>query len=569
MKHRYPGPHAFTGEYRSLFFGRETEIPELFRLIVLNDIVVLFGESGTGKTSLLQAGVCPQLEERQYKPVIIRLNNTTEAPELQVCRQLKEKGFIPADMPEDCTLWEYFSRFWYVDLGEVYTPVIVFDQFEELFTLYKPEERRAFISQFAAVANMQAPSGLPPEAAAPPHAKFVFGIRSDFLYLLDDLSADIPAILRCRFQLRRLDRERAAEAITRPAAIDGDFASPRFCYSREALSGILESLGRHDADESLKAGTAPEELEIATVQLQQVCQRLETRIIEKKCPPGFEITPGFYGGAKGIQHIIDEFYNAVLDKLPPDQCDAVEKLLARGLLRNGRRIMMEASAIFGDFNVSPASLKLLHDERLLNREARKGELYYEISHDTLIKPVLERFKKIEEAEKEAAAQREREELERVKKQAEEERRLREEAENQRGKAESALIEAETQRQQAEAARVEAENQRARAEQKKRQARQRTRLAGVFALLALAVAMWAYVLKTQADSATAEAKQNLVASYRSDTTRLNREIVTIDRNLISFHHFNAYDNIINFENSKKDSLIRMRDSLEDLIKKMEK
>lgn len=574
MKHRYPGPRAFSGDDRRLFFGRETEIPELFRLIVLNDIVVLFGESGTGKTSLLQAGVCPLLEERKYKPVFIRLNNTAEAPELQVCRQLKEGGYIPADMPENRTLWEYFSRFWYVDLGKMYPPVIVFDQFEELFTLYKPEERRAFIAQFAAVANGQAPPDVPPEIAAPPRVKFVFGIRSDFLYLLDDLSADIPAILRCRFQLRRLNRERAAEAITRPAGMEGDFASSPFRYSPAALNGILESLGRHDAEEHLQTDAAAEELEIATVQLQQVCQHLEAKIIRNKCSSGFEITPEFYGGAGGIQRIIDEFYNAVLNKLPLDQCEAAEKLLARGLLRNGRRIMMEASAIHSDFGVSQAALELLHNERLLNREARKGELYYEISHDTLIKPVLERFKKIEEAEKEAAALREREELERVKRQAEEERRLREEAEMQKAAAVEAKKEAEKQRiiatrnaAQAVEAKEEAETQKnialqneIEAKASEKRARQWTRFAAVLAVLAAAAAVGAIVLKNKADDATDVANKNLITSYQSDTTRLNREIVVTESNLASFRQYKADSDVIQLDSIRKDSLIQLRDTL---------
>lgn len=574
MKHRYPGPRAFSGDDRHLFFGRETEIPELFRLIVLNDIVVLFGESGTGKTSLLQAGVCPLLEERQYKPVFIRLNNTAEAPERQVCRQLKDGGYIPSDMPEDRALWEYFSRFWYVDLGEAYTPVFVFDQFEELFTLYKPEERRAFIAQFAAVANAQAPPDVPPEIAAPPRAKFVFGIRSDFLYLLDDLSADIPAILRCRFQLRRLNREHAAEAITRPAGMAGDFASPPFRYSPAALNGIVEALGRHDADDALQSGTESAELEIAAVYLQQVCRHLEARIIRDNCAPGFEITPEFYGGAGGIQRIIDEFYNTVLNKLPPDQCEAAEKLLARGLLRNGRRIMMEASAIHSDFGVSQAALELLHNERLLNREARKGELYYEISHDTLIKPVLERFKRIEEAEKEAAAQREREELERVKRQAEEERRLREEAEMQKAAAVEAKKEAEKQRQQAETARVEAESQRERAEQQKRRAFRATLLVASSTVLAVVMAVSVYVYRGEAykerDKANQQrivAEKNLINAYKSEIMRYASDTNTINVRLKAFNLYNAPDSIVQLDRLKIDSLTMKIKSLETEIKKL--
>lgn len=418
---RYPGPRPFSGDDRHLFFGRGLEQQELLRLIVLNDIVVLFGESGTGKTSLLQAGVCPGLEARQYKPVFIRLNNTAEAPELQVCRQLKEGGFIPADMPEDRTLWEYFNRFWYVDLGDVFTPVFVFDQFEELFTLYQPDERRAFVEQFAAVASGRPPAGLPADVAAPPRAKFVFSIRSDFLYLLDELSADIPAILRCRFQLRLLGREHATEAITKPPGVEGNYASPKFSYSPAALSGILEALGRHEAEGRLVADHPGATLEIAAFQLQLVCQHLEGRIIREGKPEGFVIEPGFYGGAEGIRKIIDEFYNTVIEKVPPAEREAAERLLARGLIRNGRLIMMEESVMREENGLSQSTLALLHEERLLKREARKGELYYELSHDTLVKPVLKRFKKIEEAERERKAL---EEEERLRKEREEIRRAR-------------------------------------------------------------------------------------------------------------------------------------------------
>lgn len=409
---RYPGPRSFTGDDRHLFFGRDMEKQELFRLIVLNDLVVLFGESGTGKTSLLQAGVCPALEARQYKPVFIRLNNTSEAPEMQVCRQLKEGGFIPADMPEGRTLWEYFSRFWHVDLGEVFTPIFVFDQFEELFTLYKPDERKEFIKQFADITNRRPPAGLPPESDEPPQAKFIFSIRSDFLYLLDELSADIPSILRCRFQLRLLGREQAADAITRPAGVEGAYVSKKFSYSPAALNGILEALGRHETEGRLAADHPTAILEIAAFQLQLVCRQLEARIIQEQKPESFTIEPDFYGGRAGIRNIIDEFYNTVIEIVPEAEREAAERLLARGLIRNGRRIMMEESAMREEYGLSQATLAQLHEERLLKREARKGELYYEISHDTLVKPVLERFKKIEEAERERKAREEEERLQR-------------------------------------------------------------------------------------------------------------------------------------------------------------
>jgi formylglycine-generating enzyme required for sulfatase activity len=489
MMHRYPGSRSFTSDYRHLFFGRDDEKQELFRLIVLNDLVVLFGESGSGKTSLLQAGVCPELEESRYQPVFIRLNNTAEAPELQVCHQLKEGGYIPADMPEDRSLWEYFSRFWYVDLGEVFRPVIVFDQFEELFTLYTPEQRAAFIAQFAAIVNRRPPAGLPPEAATPPEAKFVFSLRSDFLYLLDELSADIPAILRCRFQLRPLDRDRAEAAITRPAAMPGDFASPAFAYSPEALEGILEALGRKgqsslgSVQPAIDTATAPEVHlgEIAAFQLQMVCQHMESEVIRQKQSAGFRVTPAFYGHAEGIERIINEFYHAVLQKIDPAGQDAVQKLLARGLIRNGRRIMMEASTMRDEYGVPQVALELLHAERLLKRETRKGELYYEISHDTLVSPVLERFKQIEEAELLAAQKAE--------------------AERLRAEAAARERELEAERRRSE----EAERLTLAAEQGRKRARTFAYLAGLVAAVAIGVGVFAFVKQNEAKTASALAK----------------------------------------------------------------
>jgi hypothetical protein len=532
--HRYPGPRSFTGDDRHLFFGRDAEKQELFRLIVLNDLVVLFGDSGTGKTSLLQAGVCPGLEEQQYKPVFIRLNNTDEAPERQVGHQLKAGGYIPADMPEDRTLWEYFNRFWYVDLGEVFTPVIVFDQFEELFTLYLPEQRAAFIGQFAAIANRRPPVGVAPEAATPPPAKFVFSLRSDFLYLLDELSADIPAILRCRFQLRLLDRAGASAAITRPASMAGNFASPAFGYSQAALDGILTALSRAgespgEAARLAASGTG----EIAAFQLQLVCRYLEEKIIGQKQPAGFSVTPDFYGGGEGIRQIIEDFYHQVIEKTAPFEREAVEKLLARGLIRNGRRIMMEASAMRDEYGVSQAALELLHDERLLKREARKGELYYEISHDTLVKPVLERFKKIEEAELAAEAE-----------------RLRRQA-------------------LADQQRVdEAERLTREAVQGRRRARIFSIIAGIVAALAVVTGYFALRKQEEARAAQIDADARLLIALEEKQQRLDLEMKDLQRKRQVYADAeNAY--LIGETNARTDSIARLQTETLEAIAQLKK
>src|SRR6516162_10347383 len=106
---------------------------------------LLFGQSGLGKTSLLQAGLFPLLRRNSFLPVPIRLDYTTTAisPATQIVVTLQQ-ALADAQLSK-CSpvrqherLWEYFHQ---TDLqlvsvgGDLVIPVFVFDQFEEAFTL--------------------------------------------------------------------------------------------------------------------------------------------------------------------------------------------------------------------------------------------------------------------------------------------------------------------------------------------------------------------------------------------------------------------------------------------------
>jgi len=96
---------------------------------------------------------------------------------------------------------------------------------------------------------------------APP-MRFVFSIRSDMLHFMDELSEQIPYILRSRYQLFGLNVEQTTDAIVTPAALAGaGFASPRFGYDVAALGQILDVLSKNR--------------EVESFQLQAVCQAIE------------------------------------------------------------------------------------------------------------------------------------------------------------------------------------------------------------------------------------------------------------------------------------------------------
>src|SRR4030042_495895 len=59
----YVGPRPFERRDHDVFFGRDYEINELVSLVIAHDVVLLYAQSGAGKTSLVNAGLIPRLEE--------------------------------------------------------------------------------------------------------------------------------------------------------------------------------------------------------------------------------------------------------------------------------------------------------------------------------------------------------------------------------------------------------------------------------------------------------------------------------------------------------------------------
>jgi hypothetical protein len=141
----WPGLVAFSEAASGFFFGRDLECEEVFRRIRQQTATLLFGKSGLGKTSLLQAGLFPLLRRNGFLPIRMRMDyaTTSISPAAQM-RMSLQQALADAHLSK-CTpmgeqegLWEYFHQ---VDLelvsltGDPVVPVLVFDQFEEAFTL--------------------------------------------------------------------------------------------------------------------------------------------------------------------------------------------------------------------------------------------------------------------------------------------------------------------------------------------------------------------------------------------------------------------------------------------------
>lgn len=77
----------YTSEDAELFFGREAEVQRMVGEILSSRLLVLFSPSGSGKTSLINAGVRPALEALDYRTVYVRLDTDPVDAAQQAIRQ--------------------------------------------------------------------------------------------------------------------------------------------------------------------------------------------------------------------------------------------------------------------------------------------------------------------------------------------------------------------------------------------------------------------------------------------------------------------------------------------------
>jgi len=398
---RYPGARPFADDVndRQLFFGRDEEIDTLFYRVCASRLLVLFGKSGLGKTSLLQAGVFPKLRERNNLPIPVRFNLPESPLDLikaaaEACQRQNPDITYTEGTGE--TLWEFFktAMFWQGDV--LLTPVLVFDQFEEIFTLKTAEQRSKLAGELGDLFRGTLPHSVRQQRQAarsedesgvtgglseqPPNMRVILSLREDYLGALQELAADIPTIFDDRIRLSPLTKQQALRAICAPAGLDQDaavngrFKSPPFDYAADALTEMIDFLrGKSEV--------------IEPFQLQLVCRHIEEQLIREKLST---ITRNELGGRQRLDNIVSNFYRQTLAKLPKRERKQVRRLCEEGLLSaEGFRLTLQEQQIFTDYRLSPAGLDALVEARLLRKEPRLESYFYELSHDSLARPILD------------------------------------------------------------------------------------------------------------------------------------------------------------------------------------
>jgi hypothetical protein len=377
----YKSLYPFEIEDADIFFGRDAAIEDLYEAVLKDRLTILHAKSGTGKTSLLNAGLSPRLILERRLPVYVRRqDDPVGAVKQSIAPSMS--GLWPESLVE-LTLYEFLGLVCADCLSrETEELIVILDQFEEFF-IFGPERERGwpFIEDLADCYNDKR---LP--------VRFVIALRSDYFSHLATFQSHLPYVFYNEYYLEPMTREAARAAITEPVKKRGK----PICYESTLLDNLLHDLKIVDAR------THPD---IELPHLQIICTQLYEEASDKGVTT---ITLDAYEKLGGTKGILGRYLNSRLKSLPGS-----EALIARDALKGlvgseATRRRLPRTTLVARVNAREDELDDVLDRlvkaRLLRRDEAAGEPMYEVVHEYLVEEIKEKwidqedlkFKEVEE-----------------------------------------------------------------------------------------------------------------------------------------------------------------------------
>lgn len=392
------GLDSYNENDSNIFFGRDEEIQQLSNNIVHNIQTIIYGPSGIGKTSLIRAGIFKVAREKGFFPVYVRLSHKDHLHKpyyIQVIEAIiAEANLRHIDIEQSTnyvldtksknlckSLWEYFhcNEFWTNDNFPV-VPLIVIDQFEEIFTLgHELSQVLDFFVQLSDLCDNKFPEYIREyvnnkeneriEYSETTNYRIVISLREDFLARLEEKADKIPALKRNRYSLQCINQEQALEIIMKP--------SPGL-VSEEVAIQIIERVTNKIYKKDFTLHDEPDILVEPSI-LSLFCAELDKKRKERDLDIISEEIIGDFG-----DNIITDFYNQSIKELSIEKIDYLENhlLTIDGCFRNS-----EALQNVKNFGFTDNEIFSLINRRLIRFDTRDGESRkrIEFTHDVLCK----------------------------------------------------------------------------------------------------------------------------------------------------------------------------------------
>ena len=192
---------AFEQGDKAIFFGRDAEIEQLYRLMFEASLVLVYGQSGTGKTSLIQCGLANRFATTDWFQLFVR---RTADINQALDREIRAKALTP--IPAGASPVEAIQSLFLDHLRPVY---LIFDQFEELFVLGSREEQDAFFKTVTGI------------LASDVSCRIIISLREEYLASLHRFEEVVPALFNKRLRIEPMSMTNVEQVIVgTTAALD-------------------------------------------------------------------------------------------------------------------------------------------------------------------------------------------------------------------------------------------------------------------------------------------------------------------------------------------------------------
>jgi WD40 repeat protein len=379
----YRGIRPFRYIDHAIFFAREEETRRLASLVAVYRGVMLYGDSGDGKSSLINAGLLPEVMELGFRPERLRVQ-PRGGEELVVERiatadddSERLPSLLVAGDEESARVVlsaEAFEERVRAACGHE-RPLLVFDQFEEILTLFDEPGAEQAQGRIVDVLVRLLREPLP--------VKILLAFREDHLGRVKELLEACPELVD---QALRLGPP-AADAL--PTIIGGPFERYPGQFERPFEPALVDRL-RAALEERFGTG------DLSLSEVQTVCLRLWRAD-----------DPQALLAQRGVQGLLEDYLGEALGAFAPDDRAAAIALLAQMVTSAGTRNVIAAEDLvqrvhaeegIATERLTQALDRLDRESRLVRRERRRDLDLYEITSEFLVPWISERREELRRAQ---------------------------------------------------------------------------------------------------------------------------------------------------------------------------
>jgi len=404
----WPGMRPYREADTDFFYGRDAEIGDLLSRTNRSLLTLLYGRAGLGKTSLVRAGLAPRLMQRGFFPVYLRPRPLLErgvdpvARVIETLAQAAKTHDVEATGSfEALSLWELFHResfdFWDAN-NRIVVPVLVFDQFEEVFQVLDESSSalpriKILLDSISELVENRVPARLTamdiPDSddyrfdMSSADYRVILSFREDYLPHVRQLRAIVPSVIENHVRLEPLDGEQAREVVVRAGKTLVDTNAAQLLVQSVAhQAGLLQLLlgdadgTRNESDASLRG------LVVEPAILSVVCFYLNT---ERQAQGHATIDVGLVK-LKRPEDIFGEYYRWAIAGAGPTVPRFIETALVTS---DGQRVLYPVKALDTQPVATREGVDRLLARGVLRREWFGGEERLEVSHDLLLRPITE------------------------------------------------------------------------------------------------------------------------------------------------------------------------------------